>query len=504
MAPEPTIVAVDQLELDMTAVETRSDSSSDYDPLLPPEHRQWVPPRANPLPKLQLAVVYFIKLVIPISGTQSMPYMNVFVADLAKSAGAQTGYYSGLVGSASSIAHILTIYLWGRLSDRHGRKPVVIIGTTLTGIFTILFGLSKSFPAVLLTVFLRSFFSGTTGAIHSIVGELVDSTNAATAFPLYDIVSAVGFAAGPLIGGTFSDPATQIGGPWFDTPFWRTYPYLLPCLITAAIAAVALFLAFFVLEETLPAKRGPRKGAIRIQPDEERVLSPVRAPPIDALAQAKPLSVWSLLSTPVMRMVCASSGALAYVAGSWTSVFVLQAYSPVEDGGLALSPSQIGRALGVMGTLSIFLKLGMPFFLRRFGTLTVFRWSMRSWAATFAAMALLPIVARAVHGAEGVAAEWAAVSVVLFLSRIGCMSFSIIMILTRDHTPGTASLGTANGLAEFAQSFAGVFAPAIVSSLFAWSASHHILGGQFWVVVMILVALLSGYFAEQLRKHRDD
>ena len=39
-------------------------------------------------------------------------------------------------------------------------------------------------------------FSGTTGAIHSIVGELVDSTNEAIAFPLYDIVSAVGYAVG--------------------------------------------------------------------------------------------------------------------------------------------------------------------------------------------------------------------------------------------------------------------------------------------------------------------
>ena len=36
------------------------------------------------------------------------------------------------------------------------------------------------------------------------------------------------------------------------------------------------------------------------------------------------------------------------------------------------------------------------------------------------------------------------------------------MILTKDHTPGTSSLGTSNGLAEFAQAFASVFSPAIV------------------------------------------
>ncbi|KZT66347.1 MFS general substrate transporter [Daedalea quercina L-15889] len=502
MAPEQTTNVELELELDMA--EVRSHSSLDSDPLLPPEHHQRVPPRPNPLPRLQLAVVYFVKLIIPIAATQNLPYINVLVADLAKAAGAKTGYYSGLVGSARSVAHILTIYFWGRFSDRHGRKPVVIIGTALTGFFTLLFGISQTFPTVLLTVFLVGVFSGTTGAIHSIVGELVDSTNEAIAFPLYDIVSAVGYAIGPLIGGTFANPATELSGPWFDTPFWRAYPYFLPSLITASIAAAALFLAVFVLEETLPAKRGARKGPIHIHPDEESPITPVREPRTDPFAPTKPLGVWTLLSMPVIRMVCASSGALAYVASSFNTVFVLQAYTPVEDGGLALSPSQIGRALGIMGTVSIFLKLGMPYCLRRFGVLTVFRWCMRSWPITFAAMALLSVVAKKVEGAEGLAAEWTAVSFVLFLSRIGTMAFSIIMILTKDHTPGTSSLGSSNGLAEFAQSFASVFSPTIVSSLFAFSSSNRILGGNVWVVVMVLISVVSGWFAEQMKRYRDD
>ena len=91
--------------------------------------------------------------------------------------------------------------------------------------------------------------------------------------------------------------------------------------------------------QTLPAKRGARKGAIRIAPDEESPVSPVRAPRDDDpfVSGTKPLSVWTLLSMPVIRMVCGASGALAYVAGSFNTVFVLQAYTPLEDGGLALS-----------------------------------------------------------------------------------------------------------------------------------------------------------------------
>ena len=50
----------------------------------------------NPLPKLQLAVIYAIKLTLPIALTQAMPYYNVFIGRLASSVGANTGYYSGL------------------------------------------------------------------------------------------------------------------------------------------------------------------------------------------------------------------------------------------------------------------------------------------------------------------------------------------------------------------------------------------------------------------------
>ena len=43
---------------------------------------------------------------------------------------------------------------------------------------------------------LAGFFYGITGAIHSVVGELSDETNQSTAFPLYEIVSALGFVIG--------------------------------------------------------------------------------------------------------------------------------------------------------------------------------------------------------------------------------------------------------------------------------------------------------------------
>ncbi|CDO75650.1 hypothetical protein BN946_scf184941.g3 [Trametes cinnabarina] len=472
--------------------------------------------RANPLPKAQLAVIYAIKLTLPIALTQSIPYYNVLIERLAASEGAETGYYSGLAHSAFAIAQFISMFAWGHISDRIGRVPVIFLGTVGTALFTLAFGLAQTFQAVLLNRVLAGLFYGITGAIHSVVGELSDETNQSTAFPLYDIVSALGFVIGPLIGGTFADPKQE----WPDifSPWWSVYPYFLPCLISSAISLVAALLAVFFLEETLPSKRKSKTTYI---PDDDEALAAatsaatiIEVPP--NVADLEPLTIRQLLSIPVLRAVFASSSALGFAGSCFNNTFVLMAYTPIRQGGLAFSPAQIGRALSGMGAVSILLKLCMPKLLRRFGTLNMFDFCMVAWVATFASMPFASFVAKqaATAGAhlfgggeqlarEASAYEWTIVAIVLFLSRLGCLAFSIIMILTRDHTPGSASLGTANGLAELAQSLAATIGPTIASSLFAVSATKHLLGGYLWVVFMLLQSGLGMWVARQIRNHRD-
>ncbi|KAI0687446.1 major facilitator superfamily domain-containing protein [Cerioporus squamosus] len=460
--------------------------------------------KPNPLPKFQLAVIYAIKLTLPIAHTQSMPYYNVLVGKLAASEGADTGYYSGVTHSVASVATFISMFVWGRLSDSWGRRPVIFLGTAVTAFFTLGFGLSGSLAGLILNRMLAGFFYGITGAIHSVVGELCDETNESIAFPLYDIISALGFVIGPLIGGTFENPAKR----WpdvFSSPLWQKYPYLLPCLISSLLSAGAALLSVFVLEETLP---GRHKLPII---DEEPAGAATSSDAIIDIPEedVKPHSVRELLSIPVLRAVFGSSSALGFAGSAFTSGFVLMAYSPLEQGGLALSPSQIGRALSSMGAVSIPLKLCMPVLLRRFGTLNVFDFAMLAWSACFLSMPLASWVAQAsvatvtpVDGfneekyRSGSAAEWASIALTLFLSRLGCLAFSIIMILTRDHTPGHASLGTANGLAELAQSLAR-------RSLFAISAKKHLLGGYMWVVFMLVLSGFGSWMVKRIRKYRD-
>ena len=52
----------------------------------------------------------------------------------------------------------------------------------------------------------------------------------------------------PLIGGTFAEPATEHPR-WLDFALFRTYPYLLPCAISAILAFVAAFVSVTYLLE---------------------------------------------------------------------------------------------------------------------------------------------------------------------------------------------------------------------------------------------------------------
>ncbi len=108
---------------------------------------------------------------------------------------------------------------------------------------------------------------------------------------------------------------------------------------------------------------------------------------------------------------------------------------------LFVQPAQIGQALSIMGAISIPLKLSMTVLLhpRWPNALTwLFNFSMGSWVVTFLGFPLLSWVVAIVEGgstdelpalsitAAGGKLVWFVASFVLFLSRIGCMSFTYV------------------------------------------------------------------------------
>ncbi|KAI0085415.1 major facilitator superfamily domain-containing protein [Irpex rosettiformis] len=456
------------------------------------------------LPIAQLVTVYLIKLTIPVVSFQAQPYINKMVSEMDLPTGRPVGYYTGLLGFAHSLGQILTVFPWGRLSDWFGRKKIIAYGIFSLTLVTIVFGLSKTFVKAALIRFLIGVFSGFIGAIHSVVGELSDGNNQSTAFPLYDSISALGFIVGPLLGGAFADPATELPR-WFNTPFWRKYPYALPGFVSGLLGIGSFLLTVFYLKETHPGLARKTRAASRAS-SRHRIVSPSPGPS-RAITQEAPPSIPSLLSLPEIRAICVSQWVIGFLAGSFNSVFVLLAYTPIEQGGLGMPPLRIAFALSIMGFVSIGLKASLPIFLRRYDTLSVYRFTVGMNPVTFALLPVLNIIAQATgpdRSAAGEALLWVAISIVLFMSRINTLAFGIIMILTKDHTPTSTALGTTNSISELAQMIGGSIGVPVVSSLFSWSTTTagSILGGHLWIVVYVVIAFAGEFSARRIAKYR--
>ncbi|KAF8840974.1 MFS general substrate transporter [Paxillus ammoniavirescens] len=501
------------------------------DPCLEAQSTQKQEP--TPLPKAQLAALCIVRLVDPIAFTQLFPYVNEFMNDLHLTDDpSRIGFYSGLVASLFTIfaslestfavAQLSSIYPWARLSDVIGRRPVVLVGILGLATATLLFGLSKSLVAVLVARCIGGLFSGNIAVIHSVLGEITDSTNQAIAFPIYGIIWPLGTIIGPLIGGSFSHPASKYPE-LFGLEFWRDYPYFLPCLISATIAIIGVLLGYAFFEETLPSKR---------KQSNEKCLSPatdntqsMHPPP--SSAPEKSMGARQLLALPIMSALSMSGFALSFIATSFDVVFVLFCYSPVQSGGLAFSASQIGYSLASSGAIAAAIQVFiMSYLLRTFDYAAMYKFCMALWPYAYVVLPILNAIARAGLDKETgqfdvstTAMLWTGIAVVLALSKTASLGYSWVpspfnaathgrmflsrlsMVLIKENAPNLASLGQANGIVQFSMCFSRSFAPFLVSSLFALSIDGNLLGGHLWVVIMVLVSYLGTTASHKISLH---
>lgn len=90
---------------------------------------------------------------------------------------------------------------WGSYSDRHGRRPILLMGLAGLFISQMAFGFSRSFKHALIARCLAGALSANTAIIKSLLGEITDSSNQADAFTLVPATWALGTAVGPVLGG---------------------------------------------------------------------------------------------------------------------------------------------------------------------------------------------------------------------------------------------------------------------------------------------------------------
>lgn len=446
-------------------------------PLLP---LRWV---KTPLPKHQLAVVLLVLFVDSISVQYTVPFINQLIRDIGITGGddRKIGYYAGLIDSLFYLSQALTTLHWSCLSDCIGRKPVVLIGLMALTISNMCFGLSKRFWTLILSRCIAGVLNGNMSVMKSVVGDITDCTNMAQGFAILQAVIPIGAAVGPLYGGILAKPHDHWPG-LFSGIFWQKYPYFLPCIVSALLAAVVLVVAALFLKESRPHKQSTQYSQLKVSargignviPDEDTT----------------PIPIHTLMKTHSVMVPIAVCGTFSLLDIGFFSLVPLFYATPIEIGGLGLPPSTIGMSLAAFGIVDgLFQVLFVARLIDLFGAKKVFRTAILVY---FPLVALFPVMTLIVQSQKRVTqVVWIMMAIQLTLMVMVDTAYAVIFIIVTSASPNKYSLGAINGLNQTTASIARAIGPAAFTSLFAFSKQHNLFGGNaIYIVLEILTFLL--------------
>jgi MFS family permease len=110
------------------------------------------------------------------------------------------GTLSGIIVAAFTVAQLLSAPMWGRFSDRVGRRPTLIIALTAAGISYLIFGFASSLLVLFLSRIVQGAGGGTVGVIQAYVADSTDPKDRARALGWLSATTNLGVALGPVLG----------------------------------------------------------------------------------------------------------------------------------------------------------------------------------------------------------------------------------------------------------------------------------------------------------------
>ncbi|KAL2912472.1 hypothetical protein HK105_208044 [Polyrhizophydium stewartii] len=204
------------------------------------------------LPFRQMFMICLVTFVEPVQFGILFPFVYFMVRDFGVAGDDRDlGFYVGMLASSFCIAQLFTSLPWGWMSDRAGRRPVILIGLVGNAITCALFGMSETYTFALVMRTLCGLLNGNIGVIKSMLGEITDATNRGIAFAYWESAFGIGTIVGPILGGFLVDPVGQFPGIFGGCELLRKFPYLFPCLVSSAISLLGALIGYWYLAETL-------------------------------------------------------------------------------------------------------------------------------------------------------------------------------------------------------------------------------------------------------------
>ena len=170
----------------------------------------------------------------------------------AKDLGAN-GLVVGLLVSSFSVAQLLSAPMWGRFSDRYGRRPALLVGLFSSAIAYVIFAYAHSLTLLFLSRLVQGAGGGTVSVIQAYVADSVEPKDRAKGLGWLSASTNAGVALGPVLG----SQAIRLGSEW-------------PGLMAALLCLLNIAFAWRFLNESRdlnearanPPKRGRSMDAV--------------------------------------------------------------------------------------------------------------------------------------------------------------------------------------------------------------------------------------------------
>src|SRR3954471_24103899 len=185
----------------------------------------------------RLLVLFVTAFVDMVGLTMIVPLLPFYATELGASA-----TVVGLLVSAFSVAQLAVAPVWGRFSDRYGRRPAILAGLLLTSCAYVIFGFAGSVLVLLVSRLVQGLGGGTIGVVQAYVADASPPERRTKNLGSLWVGPSLGAVAGPAFGSLM----ISIGG--------RSAPGL-------ASAALALLVAGFAARYLVESRQLATSGS---------------------------------------------------------------------------------------------------------------------------------------------------------------------------------------------------------------------------------------------------
>jgi MFS transporter, DHA1 family, tetracycline resistance protein len=366
-----------------------------------------------------------------------MPVLPKLVMDIAGVGIADAIDIGAQIGLLMAICTFIAAPVLGNLSDRFGRRPVLLISLGGLAVDYVLLALANTLPLFFLARAISGIFGGSFAAAQAAIADITPPELRARNFGLVSAAFGIGFVAGPAIGGLIGNMDPRM-------PFY----------VAAAMAALNFVYGLTLFPETLA-------------PERRRAFDWRRANPLGALR--------SLRGAPgmvgvVIVLTLWQIASLVYPL-TWTFYAIAQLGWSAKMIGLSLSAVGIVIAIGQVGVTGPLVK----------------RLGERDAASIGLVFAITGYLAYAFAGST-----WLAFAILPVIALQAPVQPSLMAMISRRATPETQ--GEVQGISSMAMGLGSLVAPILLTGTMGWftgpDAPVHFPGAAFIVASLFGLAAL--------------